>query len=110
MKECHEKAGLKPEDIKTIMDKFKAGQDLDPSLKAKVGCSSKCIMETRGIWKDGGLDAKALEQKLSEFKGLEKVPNVKEAIKECSSTKKGADDCDTAYQISKCFKEKVMKA
>lgn len=99
-------AGIDMNDGKTMFDKFKAGEDLDEELAKKAGCAAKCIMEKKGVWKDGGADAAAVEAKMAEHKEmLDSIPDASETIKECSA-KKGKDDCDTAYQILHCMKGK----
>ncbi|KAL5286506.1 Obp56h.2 family protein [Megaselia abdita] len=103
--ECMKSNGLEKEDGKEIFKKLQAGEELDAEVQKKVGCTAKCAMEKKGIWKDGGIDSEALEAKMSEFKMLDTIPNAKENIKECAAVK-GTDDCDTVFQIMKCMKEK----
>lgn len=95
-------------DMKDVMEKRRAGEELDAEMKKKLGCSTQCVMEKQGVWKDGGLDTAALEEKMSEFKMLDKIPNVKEIIQECAA-KKGTDDCDTAFEIMHCMKSKFPR-
>lgn len=103
--ECVEKSGFEMKDVKDIMKQLEAGEELDADLQNKVGCAVKCVMEKNGVWKDGGIDIAAVEEKMSEFP---KNDHGTEAIQECSA-KKAADDCETAYQIMMCMKSKFPR-
>lgn len=99
--ECMEKAGLEMKDMKDVKEKMETGEQLDPELKKKLGCSSQCIMEKHGTWKDGSVDADALEAAI-----MDDIPDAKEVVQECAALK-GVDDCDTAFEVSKCLKSKL---
>lgn len=105
-KECMESNGLDPKQGKEIFKKLHSGQDLEGDEKKNFGCANKCMMEKQGVWKDGKVDAAEWEKKTMEHPMASKVPNIKEAIQECSG-KTGSDECDTAYEIAKCMKEKL---
>lgn len=107
-KECAEKNGIDKDNGKEIMGALKSGAELSADQAQKFGCTVQCILEKRGIWKDGGVDAAAMESKISECPFLNKLPNPHEAIQECAP-KRGSNDCDTAYQTAKCLMGK-MKA
>ncbi|KAL5286507.1 Obp56h.2 family protein [Megaselia abdita] len=104
-KECMESSGLEMKDGKEVFQKLKGGEELDPELQKKLGCANKCLLDKRGLWKDGAVDSEAIETKMSQFKMLDKIPNFKESIQECAAMK-GTDDCDTAFQVMKCLREK----
>lgn len=96
--------------MKDMKEKMMAGEEvkMDPETRKKIGCGWKCVMEKRGVWKNGGVDFESLDAKLAEFKGLDKVPNGKEIMKQCAA-KKGTDECDTAFEIMKCVKDALPK-
>lgn len=92
--------------MKNAFEKRRNGEELDAETKKKFGCTTQCVMEKQGVWKDGGLDTAALEEKMPGFKMLDKITNAKEIIQECAA-KKGADDCETAFEIVECMKSKM---
>lgn len=106
--ECREKHGLTSNILTDVIIKIKAREVLDADLQKKVECAAKCSLEKHGIWKNGGLDTKALEGKTSEFEYFEAISNPKEAIQECAATK-GTDDCNIAFKTMLCFREKYIK-
>lgn len=107
-KECIENAGLELSHMKDVMHKLNAGEALDAGVQKKVGCSQHCMLEKRGLWKDEGVDIKAFEGKFTEFRRFKFMPNPKKAVQECAAIK-GADKCDTAFQVLQCFRKKVPK-
>nr|UDM59898.1 putative odorant binding protein 11 [Corcyra cephalonica] len=91
---CGEEVGV---DL-SLVDKVNAGADLMPDPKLK--CYIKCIMETAGMMSDGEMDVEAvlglLPEDLSKKNG--------DLLRTCG-TKKGADDCDTAYLTQVCWQK-----
>lgn len=108
MIECIKNAGMEVSHWEVFVGKLRAGETVDAEVQKKIGCSQQCLFEKRGSWKDGGIDLKAFEEKISEFRGLNKIPNAKEAVKECGAAK-GIDECDTAFQVMKCLRKKLSK-
>lgn len=105
MQECASKAGVEVKDMQTTMIKMKTGEALDAALQKKVGCVFQCMSEKMGLWQGDGINVAAMEAKIPEIEMLNKITNVKEAIKECGAIK-GADNCDTAFKLTKCLTDK----
>ena len=62
-------------------------------------------MEKQGEWKNGAFDDNAAKKHMLTIPGLkDKQDEVNKAVDECK-TKKGSNECDTAYMITKCFSE-----
>lgn len=98
---CSQETNVSEEEMK----KFFIGGLKDEDAKDNLKCQMKCIMEKKGHFKNGALDADATK------KFLDSIPEAKDhqdminkAITECKD-KKGANDCDTAYLITKCMAE-----
>lgn len=87
---------------------MKTGENLEADVKTKLGCMVLCRMEKCGIWQNGGVDVVKMEERINEFPMMKTLPNPKEAIQECA-TMKGADDCNSAFEIMKCLKGKIPK-
>ncbi|TMW41371.1 hypothetical protein DOY81_013549 [Sarcophaga bullata] len=65
----------------------------------------KCVMEKQGHWKNGSFDENAAKKQMQSIPAFkEKQDEINKAIDECK-TKKGSNECDTAYLITKCFGE-----
>ncbi|KAH8418334.1 hypothetical protein KR222_000104, partial [Zaprionus bogoriensis] len=65
----------------------------------KVKCFAKCFLEELKFLVDGQLKPDAVEQKLGPIFGID---TVKAAQAKCDSLK-GANECDTAFQLFKCY-------
>ncbi|XP_026754073.1 general odorant-binding protein 69a [Galleria mellonella] len=79
-----------------LVDKVNAGADLMPDPKLK--CYIKCLMVTGGMMSDGEVDIDAVLTLLPENIGKKNEP----LLRGCG-TKKGADDCDTAFLTQVCW-------
>lgn len=96
---CRAETNASEDELKTF---FKGDlKDAPNALK----CHLKCLMEKQGHWNNGGFDsATALKQ-------LQEIPNLKDQLKEITKVvseckdKKGSDECDTAYLVTKCIIE-----
>lgn len=67
-------------------------------------------MEKQGHWKNGGLDENAVKKDILAIPVFkEKQDEINKAIDECK-IKKGANDCDTAFLITKCLNEHKANA
>ncbi|KAM3955091.1 general odorant-binding protein 69a [Aphomia sociella] len=89
---CGEEVGV---DL-SLVDKVNAGADLMPDPKLK--CYIKCIMETAGMMSDGEMDVEAVLAIMPEELSKKNAA----ALRACG-TKKGADDCDTAFLTQVCW-------
>lgn len=106
-KECEDKLGVDRKTMRESYRKLKAGGTYDAGMQQKIGCMIRCLLEKREIWKDGGLDAVAAKVKASEIIVLGDVTNREKAIDECAS-KRGADECDTGFQLLQCIRSKAQ--
>lgn len=79
-----------------LVDKVNGGADLMPDPKLK--CYIKCTMETAGMMSEGEVDVEAVLAMLPPDMAAHNGP----ALKACG-TKKGADNCDTAYLTQVCW-------
>nr|BAS69444.1 odorant-binding protein 4 [Delia platura] len=85
-----------------ITNYFKNGMK-DEDAKDNVKCHMKCMMEKQGHLKNGAVDEEAVKKTLQSIPALkDHQDEINKAIADCKS-KKGANDCDTAYQITKCM-------
>nr|AXF48726.1 odorant-binding protein OBP11 [Lobesia botrana] len=73
-----------------LVEKVNAGADLMPDPKLK--CYTKCVMETAGMLSDGEVDVEAVIALLPDDMRVK----TEKHIRGCG-TKKGADDCETAF-------------
>lgn len=82
----------------SLVEKINAGGALipDPVLK----CYIKCTMETTGMMSEGVLDLDVVMTLLPDD-----LKNKYGAGLQACGTKKGADDCDTAYLTQVCWQE-----
>ncbi|XP_072936487.1 general odorant-binding protein 69a-like [Epargyreus clarus] len=85
-----------------LVDKVNAGADLMPDGKLK--CYIKCIMETAGMMSEGTIDVEAVIALLPD----DMRKKNENSLRGCG-TKKGADDCDTAFLTQVCW-QKANKA
>lgn len=82
------------------VDKVNAGTDLI-SLQDKIlKCYIKCTMETAGMFSDGMVDIEAVIALLPDD-----MRNKNEAFLRACGTKKGVDDCDTAFLTQVCWQQ-----
>ncbi|XP_034651960.1 general odorant-binding protein 56d-like [Drosophila subobscura] len=72
-------------------------EDADP----KVKCFANCFLEKSGFVVDGQIKPDVVLAKLGPIAG---VDNVKAVQAKCDSLK-GADNCDTAYQLYQCYQK-----
>lgn len=92
---CIEQEGITKEQGLTLRDgKF-------DNVDGKVKCFANCFLEKAGFIADGQVKPDVVEQKLTPIFGAE---NVKAAQAKCDSIK-GTDNCDTAFQLYKCYHE-----
>ncbi|EDW74828.1 Odorant-binding protein 56d [Drosophila willistoni] len=70
-------------------------EDKDP----KVKCFANCFLEKTGFIADGQVKPDVVLAKLGPLAGADKVKAVQA---KCDSLK-GADKCDTAYQLYECY-------
>lgn len=73
------------------------------NVTGKVKCFAKCLLEKEGFFVNGQVKPDVVEQKLVPF-GEDKVKSVQA---KCDSLK-GSDDCDTAFQLYKCYYESYL--
>ncbi|EDW60309.1 general odorant-binding protein 56d [Drosophila virilis] len=66
---------------------------------AKVKCFANCFLEKTGFMADGQIKSDVVLEKLGPIVGVDKV---KAAQEKCDSLK-GADKCDTAFQVYQCY-------
>lgn len=81
-----------------LVDSVNAGTSLmeDPKLK----CYIKCVMETAGMMSDGVVDVEAVLALLDDHTRAHN-----EAALRACGTKKGGDDCDTAWRTQRCWQD-----
>ncbi|TDG41399.1 hypothetical protein AWZ03_012171 [Drosophila navojoa] len=65
----------------------------------KVKCYANCFLERAGFIVEGQINGDAVLQKLAPAAGADQV---KAALATCASIK-GANKCDTGFQIYRCF-------
>lgn len=80
----------------SLIEKISAGAPLTPDPVLK--CYIKCTMETIGMMSDGEMDLNVVMSLLPED-----LKNKHGAGLQACGTKKGADDCDTAYLTQVCW-------
>ncbi|XP_045506398.1 general odorant-binding protein 69a-like [Colias croceus] len=82
----------------TLVEGVNKGADLTPDDKLK--CYMKCTMETAGMMSEGNVDVEAVIALLpDDFR-----KRSEHHLRACG-TKKGTDDCDTAYQTQVCWQK-----
>ncbi|KAK0088543.1 hypothetical protein PV325_011604 [Microctonus aethiopoides] len=94
VKKCNEEAG----GDESTMEKIRNFEEIDDP---KFKCFHACIMKAAGSMNEDGT--------INEEKSIEDIPQdmpdrekMIEAIKACKD-EKGADECETAEKIAKCF-------
>nr|ALC79590.1 odorant binding protein 8 [Grapholita molesta] len=85
-----------------LINQVNAGADLMPDPKLK--CYIKCVMETAGMLDNGDVDVEATLELLPE-----PMRTKNEHIVRTCGSKRGADDCETAYNTQSCW-QKMNKA
>ncbi|XP_041985416.1 general odorant-binding protein 69a-like [Aricia agestis] len=85
-----------------LLDQVNGGADLMPDPKLK--CYIKCIMETAGMLGGGDVDVETVVALLPEDMRVRNEHN----IRDCG-TKKGADDCETAFLTQQCWQRANKK-
>ncbi|XP_023164062.1 general odorant-binding protein 56d-like [Drosophila hydei] len=65
----------------------------------KVKCYANCFLEKAGFIVDGQINGEAVLQKLAPAAGVDQV---KAALATCDSVR-GANKCETGFQIYQCF-------
>nr|BAI82444.1 odorant binding protein 4 [Delia antiqua] len=84
-----------------ITNYFKNGMK-DEDARDNVECHMKCVMEKQGPLKNGAVKKKSVKKTLQSIPPLkDHQEEINKSIADCKS-KKGASECDTAYQITKC--------
>ncbi|XP_049294666.1 general odorant-binding protein 56d-like [Anopheles funestus] len=92
-RECVKETGILPKNAFRVL----SGDFTVDTLKAK--CFVKCFLDKAGfIDEDGVIQQDVIREKLAV--GVE-TGKVNDLIKKC--TVEGTDECDTAYQMYKCF-------
>ncbi|KAI8038533.1 general odorant-binding protein 56d-like [Drosophila gunungcola] len=96
-KACVEQEGVTKEQAIAL----KAGNftDIDP----KVKCFANCFLEKSGLVINGQVQPAVVLAKLGLLAGKDLVKDVQA---KCDSVK-GADKCDTSFQLYKCYKAKL---
>lgn len=85
-------------------DQLRSGKFNNPSDKLK--CFVKCLLDKGGFFKDG----KFVDDKVQDF--YSKSPKngaILAGYEECKNIK-GANECDTAFQVKQCMIKRVMAA
>ncbi|OWR52077.1 antennal binding protein X [Danaus plexippus plexippus] len=78
-----------------LIDKVNQGATLMPDGKLK--CYIKCVMETAGMMSGGEVDVEAVVAVLPE-----ELQRHADTMRACG-TKRGLDDCDTAFLTQACW-------
>lgn len=78
-----------------LINKVNDGADLMPDPKLK--CYIKCVMETTGMMSEGAIDVEAVVAMLPP-----ELQKHADKMRACG-TKRGADDCDTAFLTQACW-------
>ncbi|XP_047987649.1 general odorant-binding protein 69a-like [Leguminivora glycinivorella] len=81
-----------------LIAKVNDGADLMPDPKLK--CYMKCVMETAGMLDNGDVDIEATLELLPEA-----VRSRHEPIVRTCGSKRGADDCETAFNTQACWQQ-----
>ncbi|KAH8355054.1 hypothetical protein KR093_004547 [Drosophila rubida] len=68
-------------------------------VDAKVKCFANCFLEKSGLLVDGQIKPEVVLEKLGPVAGVDKV----KAIQAKCDSVKGADKCDTAFQLYQCY-------
>ncbi|XP_011180828.2 general odorant-binding protein 56d [Zeugodacus cucurbitae] len=97
---CNKEHGVTNTELKQFID-----SKMDPAKATNpIKCHMKCVIEKLGFYKNNMLD-EALAAKFFKEHNKDQQANVetiKQTIQKCNQMK-GADPCDTAYQIVTCF-------
>ncbi|XP_017836468.1 general odorant-binding protein 56h-like [Drosophila busckii] len=95
-KDCMTENGITEKDI----DDLKSGATKLEDAKDNMKCGSQCLFAKFGFMDDKGM---LLKDAIMQFP-IEPAmkPKVEKALATCGDTK-GANPCDTAYQISMCL-------
>lgn len=84
----------------SLVDNVNAGTELLANPDKVLKCYIKCVMETAGMFSEGDVDVEAVLALLPDD-----LKNKNEnAIRACG-TKKGSDDCDTAFLSQVCWQQ-----
>nr|QHN69070.1 odorant binding protein 14 [Sirex nitobei] len=94
---CLEESGLDPE----ILERTKNGEDVDDK---NLDCFGACLLKDFGILNDDGTFNK--DEAVKNLPDSVRNDDVINMINACSN-KKGETDCDTAYLIFSCIREKA---
>lgn len=82
----------------SLVDKVNAGADLTSLTDNVFKCYIKCVLETAGMFSEGKVDVEAVLAMLPDD-----LRKKNEASIQSCGTKKGSDDCDTAYLTQVCW-------
>lgn len=91
--ECIKETGAAEEAVRA------AGKGDYSQVDGKVKCFAKCLQGKLGYVEDGKLNEAAIQASLGKIVGDEQI----KAIQAKCNGVKGADDCDTAFELHKCY-------
>ncbi|XP_018784464.1 PREDICTED: general odorant-binding protein 56d-like [Bactrocera latifrons] len=91
--ECLKETGASEEAIRALI------KGDDSQVDGKVKCFTKCMLDKLGYVENGKVNEEKVQNILGKLIGMEKA---KATQAKCNGLK-GADECDTAYQIRKCY-------
>ncbi|XP_039957602.1 general odorant-binding protein 56h-like [Bactrocera tryoni] len=107
MDACNKESGITKAELQQYFD-----SQMDPAKATNaIKCHMKCVSEKLGFYKNNMLDETVTIKYLNENNMAPKarVQTVKQSLQKCNQMK-GANPCDTAYQIMTCFKSQPIFA
>ncbi|XP_018794662.1 PREDICTED: general odorant-binding protein 56h-like [Bactrocera latifrons] len=105
MDACNKESGISKAELQEYFD-----SQMDPAKATNaIKCHMKCVSEKFGFYKSNMLDETVTIKYLNENNMAPKasVNTVKQSIQQCNQLK-GANSCDTAFQIMSCFKSQPI--
>nr|WQS23337.1 odorant-binding protein 19 [Diaphania glauculalis] len=99
-KMLHDNCGAETGADLSLVDKVNAGADLAGLGDGNFKCYIKCIMETAGMLSEGEVDVEAVLALLPDALRHKNENNLR-----ACGTKKGADDCETAFNTQVCWQQ-----
>lgn len=96
LQECMTENGVTPQDLGDL----KSGKTKPEDAKDNVKCATQCVLVKSGFMDDKGTVKK--EKILSEISDAGMKAKVEKGLATCANTK-GANPCDTAFQITACM-------